>query len=235
MARIHIFMIYTKYTTNKRIQTFIINRQQRIFQSMAPGGAFALYSARAPLKGDGSEDAPANPVYSLVHRRIFVCCSLMAEEVVDALLAASGQGTARSGLRNSRPGSVFGYGRFCLRTDDPWLQHLPGALPAGPRVKTDGHLIERLQPRELDIIDLFMPKLFDRMMVKVTTENGFGGKEEMEALMYVCPTERQDMLDTGRPWDYGEFRTKHLKQFLEQVVKPFRKRYDDGEFTDATS
>lgn len=195
-------------------------------------GAFEMYSARAPLKGDGSEDARNDVSYSLLHRSLFVFGAMMAEEVLDALLAISGEGTARSGLRSSKPGTVYGYGRFCLKTADPWLSQLPGALPAGARVKIDGHLIERLQPRELEVIDLFMPKPFERLVVQVNTENGFGGKEEIEALMYVCPQAQQDLLDTSRPWQYSEFRAKALTPFVEQVVKPFRKRYDAGELTE---
>ena len=194
-------------------------------------GAFALYSARAPLKGDGSEDAPSYGPrsYATFQRNLFVFDVLMAEEILDALLAVNTGSTARAGLRQSKPATVHGYGRFCLRTEDPWLAQLPGALPAGPRVRIDGHLIERLQPRELEVIDLFMPKPFERLVVTATTENGFGGKEEIETLMYVCPQEMQNMLDTDRPWMYSEFRAKHLKAFIEQVIKPFRKRYDDGE------
>ena len=97
-------------------------------------GAFEMYSARAPLKGDGSEDARNDVSYSLLHRSLFVFGAMMAEEVLDALLAISGEGTARSGLRSSKPGTVYGYGRFCLKTADPWLSQLPGALPAGARV-----------------------------------------------------------------------------------------------------
>jgi len=194
-------------------------------------GAFALYSAREPLKGDGSADARTDVTYSTLHRNLFVFGSLMAEEVLDALLSI-GQGTARAGLRSSRTGTVHGYGRFCLRTEDPWLSQLPGALPAGPRVRIDGHLIERLQPRELEVIDLFMPKPFERLVVTVTLAGNFGGHEEVEALMYVCPTSQQDILDTQRPWQYAEFRAKHMNSFIEQVIKPFRKRYDEGELTE---
>lgn len=192
-----------------------------------PSGAFALYSARKPLQGDGSADAPVTS-YNTLHRNLFVFGSLMAEEVLDALLAI-GDGTARRGVRNSKSGIVHGYGRFCIRTEDPWLRHLPGALPAGERVRIDGHLIERLTPRELELIDLFMPKVFDRLVVTVNTNDDFGGSQSIDALMYVCPRERQEMLDTNRPWDYRDFRTKHLTNFIDQVIKPFRKRYDDGE------
>ena len=102
-------------------------------------GAFALYSARAPLQGDGSEDAPSYGPrsYATFQRNLFVFDVLMAEEILDALLAVNTGSTARAGLRQSKPATVHGYGRFCLRTEDPWLAQLPGALPAGPRVRID--------------------------------------------------------------------------------------------------
>jgi hypothetical protein len=183
--------------------------------------AYAIFSARQPLKGDGSEEAPAyNFQYSMLHRNLFVYDALMAEEVLDALLV-SGSGTARRGIRSSRPATVFGYGRWCMKSVP-----LPGALPAGPRVRCDGHLIERLQPSELETIDKFMHRRFERMVVTVQTENGFGGQEEAEALMYVCPTVYSEVLETSTPWNYTEFRVNHLNSFIEQVVRPFRRALD---------
>jgi hypothetical protein len=70
---------------------------------------------------------------------------------------------------------------------------------------------------------------------QVEAENGFGGKEEMEALMYVCPTQHAGVLDTSRPWNYTEFRTGHLKAFVEEVVKPHRARYDELEVANANA
>lgn len=183
--------------------------------------AYALYSAREPLKGDGSEDAPKGVEYSLVHRTIFVYGELMAEEVVDALLGL-GSGTARSGLRTSKPAIVYGYGRFCMR-DSP----APGALAAGDRVRIDGHLLERLQPSELNMIDSFMDRHMERVVVTVQTEDGFGGKREMETLMYTMPTSHADKVDTSRPWDYAEFRAQSMKAYIEEVVKPHRKRAEE--------
>lgn len=117
---------------------------------------------------------------------------------MDALLVP-GSGTARSGLRNTRPGVVHGYERFCMKNVP-----LPGALSAGSRVKCDGHLLERLQPSELRAIDSFMHRRFERLIVTVTTETGFGGQEACEALMYACPQYASEVLDTSRPWSYTE-------------------------------
>ena len=162
-----------------------------------PPSTYAMFSARMPLPGDGSAAAPKSD-YSSVHRTVFVYDALMAEEVLDALLVP-GSGTARQALRSSRPGKVFGYGRWCMKNVP-----LPGALPAGPLVRCDGHLLERLQPSELRAIDKFMHRRFDRMVVTVKAENGFGGHEEVEALMYVCPTYAAEVLDTTMPWSYTE-------------------------------
>jgi len=190
-----------------------------------------IYSARDPLAGDGSADAPANAVYNLVHRTVFVYGTLMAEEVVDALLAP-GSGTARSGLRSTRPGKVFGYGRWCLTErgpDDKGFSAMPGALPAGPLVRCDGKLLERLQPSELKVLDSFHDPRFERIVVEVHAEDGIGGKEPVQALMYVCPQSASDLLDTNKPWNYAEFRVKEMTKFIEEVAKPHRKRFEEDE------
>jgi len=195
--------------------------------------ARTIYSARAPLAGDGSDDAPGNVDYNLVHRTVFVYGSLMAEEVVDALLAP-GSGTARSGLRCTRPGKVFGYGRWCLKvtgTTPRSFSAMPGSLPAGPLVRCDGHLLERLQPSELKCIDSFHDPRFERIVVDVHAEDGFGGKEVVQALMYVCPHASGDLLDTSKPWNYQEFRVKEMTKFIEEVAKPHRKRFEEEEAT----
>ena len=160
---------------------------------------------------------PAGFEYSLLHRSVFVYGPMMADETQAMLL--------QPGNRNlhKRPGKVAGFGRFALKEAGA----LPGALASGPLVRCDGLLLERLQPTEMRAIDAFMNKSFDRIVVKVEVENGFGGQEEIDALMYVCPS--QDMLNTEAPWNYVEFREKHLTPFLQQVVKPCREQFERDE------
>ena len=86
---------------------------------------------------------------------------------------------------------------------------MPGSLPAGPLVRCDGHLLERLQPSELKCIDSFHDPRFERIVVDVHAEDGFGGKEVVQALMYVCPHASGDLLDTSKPWNYQGERKTH--------------------------
>jgi len=190
------------------------------------GSVFSGLVMAAEAEGDALTEEPSN----LVLRSVFVYGTLMAEEVVDALLAP-GSGTARSGLRTSRPGKVFGYGRWCLRgnQEQPGMQVMPGALPAGPLVRCDGHLLERLQPSELKVLDSFHDPRFKRIVVEVQAEDGFGGKQVVEALMYVCPSNAAELVDTQKPWNYAEFRSNYLNRFIAEVARPHRKRFEEQE------
>ena len=144
----------------------------------------------------------------------------MADEVQQALL--------QPGTRNlhKRPGKVPGYGRWCMKPPD----HVrPGATAAGMLVgaSCDGLILERLQPAEMRAIDAFMHKSCDRIVVQVEAENGFGGREEVEALMYVFgPEATTELLDTTQDWSYTEFRRQHLPAFLQEVVKPCREQFE---------
>lgn len=166
------------------------------------------------------EDFPTSGKYeySLLHRRVFVYGPLMAEEARNELLAPG------SRIISNRPGKVHGYGRWSFK-DVP----LPAALPAGSLVRCDGLLLERLQPAELRAIDSFMDTRFERLVVHVTAENGFGGSEDLEALMYVCPTAEAKLLDTNKPWAYPEFREQHMRAFIERMVKPHRLKFVEEE------
>jgi len=106
---------------------------------------------------------------------------------------------------------------------------MPGALPAGPLVRCDGHLLERLQPSELKVLDSFHDPRFERIVIDVHAEDGFGGKEVVQALMYVCPQSASELLDTSKPWNYQEFRVKEMTKFIEEVAKPHRKRFEEEE------
>jgi gamma-glutamylcyclotransferase (GGCT)/AIG2-like uncharacterized protein YtfP len=161
------------------------------------------------------EAAPPGFEYSLLHRTVFVYGPLMAEETMKAMLQTNR-------ILQQRPGRVAGYGRFALK-DEP----LPAAIKAGPLVRCDGLLLERLQPVEMRAIDALMNKAFDRVVVSVEAENGFGGQEQVEALMYVCPSEA--LVNTDQPWSYTDFRKEHLERFVEKVVRPTREQFEHDE------
>ena len=91
--------------------------------------------------------------------------------------------------------------------------------------RCDGVLLERLQPRQLELIDQWMDKGFDRLVVNVTAEDGVGGRGEVEALMYVCPEEARHRLDEARPWSYADFRRQHLERVVEEAIKPVRAQF----------
>ena len=68
------------------------------------------------------------------------------------------------------------------------------------------------------------------MVVVVTVENGYGGREEVEALMYVCPTTlaKEVLLQPLREWSYPEF-LPELRRLIEEVIKPCRAQFDKDE------
>lgn len=181
------------------------------------GGLYTERTEEAVSKLAGFE-------YSLLHRTLFVYGALMAEEALEALLMPASGRTARS--RAKRPGKAHGYGRWC-QADSP----LPAALPAGPLVRCDGLLLEWMQPSEMRAVDAFMDKRFDRLVVTVTAEDGVGGHEEVEALMYICPPSlaKEVCLQPLSEWNYVSFRSDHLRSFVETVVKPCRKQFDEDE------
>lgn len=152
--------------------------------------------------------------YSLVHRTVFVYGALMADECIGALLRGGEISCRRV---NKRPGSVPMYRRFAQR-DAP---SLAGAVHTGDALHScDGVLLERLQPQEVDLIDAFMNKAFDRLMVEVTAEDGVGGHTQVEALMYVCPEEEASKhLDVAREWTFSAFRTKHLENARQAAAR----------------
>ena len=164
--------------------------------------------------------------YSLLHRTVFVYGALMAEEALEALLVPASGRSARN--RAKRAGKAHGYGRWCMVPTDGSDVVLPAALPAGPMVRCDGLLLELMQPSEMRAIDAYMDKRMDRLAVRVTVENGFGGHEEVEALMYVCPSSlANDVLQQPlKEWNYNEFRSQHLRAFVDSKVKPCRAQFD---------
>ena len=69
--------------------------------------------------------------------------------------------------------------------------------------------------------------LQERVVVSVEAENGFGRQDQVEALMYVCPSEA--LVNTNQPWSYTEFREEHLAAFIEKMVKPTREKFERDE------
>jgi len=159
--------------------------------------------------------------YSLVHRTIFVYDALMADECVKELLRG-GEQSAR--VIAKRPGTIAGYKCLTLKGAE-WIA---AAVHTGNTADScEGVLLERVQPNEVDLIDAFQPKTFDRLMVQVAASNGVGGMEEVEALMYVCPSDLSLVGESAeqKSWTYPSFRTQHMQQVVEKVVKPIRENY----------
>ena len=175
--------------------------------------------------------------YSLVHRAVFAYDPLMADETHTMLLKPGNR------ILSKRPGVVEGYHIWSMALSATITLGngatvaagpLPGALAAtGPEaesVQCDGLLLERLQPAEMRAIDALMNRQWDRIVVRVRAENGYGGHEEVEALMYVCPPRvSEELLDASRPWSYTDFRKTHLSGYLEQVVAPCREQFEQDE------
>jgi gamma-glutamylcyclotransferase (GGCT)/AIG2-like uncharacterized protein YtfP len=168
------------------------------------------------------EAAPPGFEYSLLHRTVFVYGPMMAEECFKAMLQPGNR------ILQQRPGKVAGYSRFALKAEP-----LPAAIAAGPLVRCDGLLLERLQPAEMRAIDALMNKRFDRVVVNVEAENGFGGQETVEALMYIVSGQEtvEEIVDTTKPWSYTEFRDEFLEAYVNKVVRPAREQFERDERT----
>ena len=164
-----------------------------------------------------SFDFAAQPAQTQRDRSIFVSGALMAEECLEALLGGL---VTKSRTITKRPGTVRGYARYAM---------VGGAVEAGAVVEEgaeiSGVLLELLQPVELRAIDAYMHTSFDRLLTTVTTDNGFGGSSEVEALMYACPPESKQLLDATREWSFADFRSRHLEAFVREVVRPCREQF----------
>lgn len=164
-----------------------------------------------------SFDFAAQPAQTQRDRSIFVSGALMAEECLEALLGGL---VTKSRTITKRPGTVRGYARYSM---------VGGAVEAGAVVEEgaeiSGVLLELLQPVELRAIDAYMHTSFDRLLTTVTTDNGFGGSSEAEALMYACPPESKHLLDAKGYWSFADFRSRHLEAFVREVVRPCREQF----------
>lgn len=155
-------------------------------------------------------------------RSVFVYGALMADECIEALLGGL---VAKSRVISKRPGTVKQYARFSM----PKGAVEAGVVPSPEATELPGVLLEMLQPVELRAIDAYMHPSFDRLLTSVTVQNGFGGSEELEALMYSCPPESKELLDMSRLWNYSEFRERHLQAFIQEVVTPCRSKFEHEE------
>ena len=84
------------------------------------------------------------------------------------------------------------------------------------------------------MLHLFEDKRNERLGIHVRAPSPFGGGEEsIASTTYVCPpaggTSTLHLeLQVGFPWDYADFREKHLKSFVDSVVLPYRKSIESG-------
>ena len=160
-----------------------------------------------------------------VHRAVFVYGSLMAPEVLDALLDM-GSGTARSGARRSRPAKMAGCKSYCMK-----LRPYPGALEEAGAPELEGHLLEHLQPLELKLIDMFMDARLDRKVVTVTATNSFGRQESVEAIVCLVPADKQTELlhaigGSFQPWVYADFRRAGGHSLMAEKAATLRQTVD---------
>ena len=183
-------------------------------------------AAASPLAASPSESHR-----SAVLRSLFVYGPLMAEEAITALLGR---------VPPSRPAKLFGYTRCCQKGSEEAsgvcsthrsLVRLgyPAVAAAGKGYVVEGILLERLRPQEMQALDFYEDDNFKREVVKVVAASGFGGEEELESLAYIWPPAGVVTLDPTIPWSYTNFRTQHMKRFIESVVKPCRKAFENHE------
>lgn len=172
--------------------------------------------------------SPAESHRSAVLRSLFVYGPLMAEEAITALLGR---------VPPSRPAKLFGYARCCQKGSEEAsgvcstnrsLVRLgyPAVAAAGDGYVVEGILLERLRPQEMAALDFYEDDNFKRESVKVVASSGFGGEEELETLAYIWPPGGVVTLDPTAQWSYTNFRSQHMKRFIESVIQPARKAFE---------
>uniref|UniRef100_A0A7S2N3T9 Putative gamma-glutamylcyclotransferase n=1 Tax=Haptolina brevifila TaxID=156173 RepID=A0A7S2N3T9_9EUKA len=168
-----------------------------------------------------------NTPRAIVLRTLFVYGPMMAEEALVALLGR---------VPTKRPATLVGHVRCCKvgHAQQPGVcsTHRSLVRSGYPAVaksevhKVEGILLERLRPQEMSIFDYYEDSAYNRQLVKLTAENGFGGHEEVESLCYVWPSSRIDELDMGASWEYPQFRTSNMNAFIQEVIQPCRRRFE---------
>ena len=196
---------------------------------MADGSSAVLPSTPPPPAPVPLLASPAASPSPAVLRTLFVYGPLMAEEAVNALIGRT---------PTMRTATLAGHVRCCKRGAEELTgvcsthrslvrAGYPAATPTGADADgVEGVLLERLRPQELQILDFYEDDTYMREVVRVRTAGGFGAEEEVMAFAYVWPAKQVSALDLKAPWQYTEFRTKNMKAFIEQIIKPCRKAFE---------
>ena len=174
-------------------------------------------------------ELPSSASSAAVLRTLFVYGPLMAEEAISALIGRAPM---------MRPAILAGHVRCCKRGAESapgvCTTHrslvragYPAATNTGSAdAAVEGVLIERLRPQELQILDFYEDDAYSREVVHVKAMSGFGGEEEVRAFAYIWPAKQANALDLCASWEYTEFRTNHMKPFIEQVITPCRATFE---------
>ena len=199
-----------------------------------PSAAAATPSAALDLSSLSAATPAPNPATE-VFRTLFVYGPLMAEEVVTKLLGR---------VPRSRPAKLPGYLRCCKKgaqsaPDGVCTTHrglIANCYPAIVGTGVQGHevegiIYERLRPKEIRCLDYYEDPSYQKVPVTVVAENGFGGQQTIDALVYTWPASPQAVkaLDLDRPWQYTDFRRRHMQDFLDSVVAKCKERFEKEE------
>ena len=205
-----------------------------VSEKAAPATPSAALDLSSLAVATPSSSAPPNPATD-VFRTLFVYGPLMAEEVVTKLLGR---------VPRSRPAKLPGYIRCCKKG----AQHAPDGVctthrglvancyPAIIGTGVQGHevegiIYERLRPKEIRCLDYYEDPSYQKVPVTVVAENGFGGQQTIDALVYTWPASPQAVkaLDLDRPWVYNEFRRRYMADFMDSVVAKCKERFEKEE------
>lgn len=115
-----------------------------------------------------------------------------------------------------RPAVLPGHRRRVLAA-----RSYPGVV-ADARESTDGVLFRGLDPRSIEILDLFEGEPYERRRVAVRC----GDAPSIDAYAYVVRDEHAALM-TAERWDLGAFRDRRLNAFLEQCRR-FREEVAGG-------
>ena len=175
------------------------------------------------------------PASTELFRTLFVYGPLMAEEVITMLLGR---------VPRSRPAKLMGYVRCCKKGAQTTADGVcttsrslvANSYPAVIGTGVEGHAVEgiifeRLRPKEIRCLDYYEDPSYQKIPVTVVAENGFGGQETIDALVYTWPASPAAVraLDLEKPWEYTAFRKHHMKDFMESVVAKCKERFEKEE------
>lgn len=130
---------------------------------------------------------------------LFVYGTLMADEVVKVLLHR---------VPERRPAVLKGYARHRIKQ-----QVFPALTPAAPDESVQGSVLSGLSEQELVVLDEYEDVDYYRTTERPALEDG----SSTEAYVYVWQEEMRSLLDEGVPWDYEEFRQRHLPAYLNMT------------------